>query len=99
MADNDEQWITYSEDNGVEYHNSEAEAIEFARSFIADYNDGEWNDGVESVFVAKITHTAIQTNVVTKAMLDDEGCYSGRHYGGGYDSWCDYELKPTEATT
>lgn len=89
------QWISYDPESGVEYHNTEEEAVAFARGGIEACNEGEWCDGVAGIFVAQIAHTTEETNVVTKDMLDAEQCYNGRHYGGGYDQWCDYELKPS----
>lgn len=86
------EWIVYS-DNGVDFFNTEDEAVQFARSVIEAMRDEEWPDEVENVLVAKVTHASEKTNVVTRDMLDDEHCYKGRYYPGNFDYYCDYEMR------
>ena len=83
------KWFVFCEGN-MEIYDSQEEALKYAQVVIDDYCDGEWMEEVENVMVGQVTHQAQAFNIVTKEMLDDEGCYNGRYYGGGYDHWCQY---------
>ena len=86
-------WFCYDPDTGFEVYRTRQEAIDAAVECIEEYCADNWSDEVESVCIGSIEMRATKVNVVTKDMLDSDGCYNGRHYYGNYDEWCNYELR------
>lgn len=87
------EWIAIF-DGGIEYFDTEAEAVRWASDCIVDLLDDHWSSEVENIVVARVTHESKQTNVVTPDMLDEDREYNGRTYSGNFDFWCDYVMAP-----
>lgn len=87
-------WFCYDDNCGIDYYDTEEEALKADADCIAEYGEEEWDEAVHNVTVGVVTHIPRQKNVVTKEMLNEDSEYNGRYYGGGYDYWCDYEMEP-----
>lgn len=88
-----EKWFCYDAMGDFHEFDTEAEALKCAAECIECCCEDHWDESVENIRVGKVTHAAVQTNLVERDMLDDEGMYNGRHYHGSADCWCDYEMR------
>ena len=77
----DKQWFVSDLENNIyEFFETEEDAVRFAQECIENCLDDEWSDGVESIFVNKITHRAVMVN-------------SRPDPDGRFDVLCDYEMQ------
>ncbi|KDN94670.1 hypothetical protein [Hydrogenovibrio marinus] len=89
-------WMLHTPDDNY-FFKTEKEAIEHSDSEISGYCDDGWDDAVESLFIAKVTHDCRQTNRRERpdeSELNEELCDSEGTYWGEFKYICDYELKP-----
>ena len=70
------------------------DAMTNARERISDYQDEIWPDEMDgAIIVAEVISESEKANVVTRDMLDKNGCCNGLHYSGSeVDYWCDYVM-------
>ncbi len=77
----DKQWFVCDPDNNIyEFFETEEDAVSYAQDCVNACLDEEWSDGVESIFVSKITHRT----VVINSRPDPDG---------RFDALCDYEIQ------
>ena len=83
-----------------DFFDSLDEAMANAKERIAEYLDELWPDDMDgAIVVAQVVSESTMVNVVTRDMLDDNGCCNGRHYSGTEaEFWCDYVM-PDAAIT
>ncbi|WP_444891756.1 hypothetical protein ACJJIE_00145 (plasmid) [Microbulbifer sp. TRSA001] len=94
-----QDWFSYSPDNGFLFFSSKEEAKEYAIAEIDGYCQDTWDEEVEQVSVGKVSLVATQANVQHRPPqeeLDEEGCdKNGRSWGDvNFDYRCDYKLRP-----
>lgn len=86
-------WMAYNGvDGDLEHFNTEKEAIDWCESIIQDYAGDQWPEGMEQIYVAKITHSAHEENKITK----EEYLKDNPKEEWFYDEWkyiCDYVMK------
>jgi len=93
----DAEWFAYDPECGFETFQSEDKALDYARDCIESYQDADgWPEEVQGICVGKVVHDVRREDVVTKGMLDENGCYNGRHYESPererFDYWCEYRI-------
>lgn len=95
------KWFMYDPDCGYDEFDTEEEALSAAERAIDYYRDCDgWPEDVAGVTVGRVTHRADKFNVVTRDMIDAEGCCNGTFHAGlhrgQFDEECDYKMIPAE---
>lgn len=87
-------WIMYDPEDGVNFFDSEVEAVQAANERIDVYLQDEWDEGVEGIVVACVTHTAVQINRIDKSDYTEDEWDKITGGNDGWDYYCDYEILP-----
>lgn len=62
-----EQWMVYLPYSGsADLFDSEQEAVDYANNSIDEYLGDEWDDTVQDILVAKVTHVAVEERLHNK---------------------------------
>ena len=87
---NTDTWIVVDPNGGYEELPSEAEAVGWAESLIQEFLWDEWDESVEQILVAKITHRVGMTNrrSLEEADEDEKALMIQNNWG----FMCDYEV-------
>lgn len=84
--------------NGITFYKTSAERDKAAEETIQAYlSEGEWYEGVTSIFAFTVTHRATQIDVVSPVgEIDEDGCdEAGEDWSNtNCDYKCNYALKP-----
>lgn len=90
-------YFVYDPENGIDFYDTQEQALDAAKSAIDGYLDDGWGEGVDQIVVGVVTHESTQTNLIKReGELDEDGHDEAGEYWGNPD-WtyrCDYEMLP-----
>ena len=87
-------WIVYDPLDGISAFATEAEAVNEAESLIEGYLQETWDENVEGIVVARLTHYIAERNVIER---DDPRWDEVTGYRTDVERWVDYVLEPVSA--
>lgn len=81
---------------GTEHYDTEAEALAAAASLIEAYNDGDsWDEEVEGIVVARVTHGVAKTVLGVKSEMTQEQ-WNDLTGGSDCDEWWDFHVSASD---